>query len=232
MGDGELLLEEVSFASGKERAELASVRLAHEGPIIDQLENKTATERANIKAAEIAKIGSIPPTSRKSYDIEVVSFEPIEGGVQVFARAWDANGQIGFGSDGTVDIERFIIINPPILVPDEDGSIERTTTDSRTGQTWTFTYREDPQEALLQSLEHTIEVKQQKFGSDNIVAERVGNTTTTIYPDADTESTSVDGYAAFDAYQNATWAQVHDATASASASDSMIWLWVYLYRQT
>ena len=145
--------------------------------------------------------------------------ETIDGGVQVFARAWDANGQIGFGSDGTVEIERFIIINPPILVPDENGDIERTTTDSLTGQTWTFTYREDPQEALLQSLEHIIEVKQQKFGDEKIVADKVGNTTTTIYPDAHPESTSVDGYAAFDAYQD-TWANIHGATASASASDT------------
>ena len=145
--------------------------------------------------------------------------EIIDRGIQVFARAWDANGQIGFGTDGSVDIERFIIINPPVLVADENGKIERTATDSLTGQTWTFTYREDPQEALLQSLEHIIEVKQQKFGDEQIVADSVGNTTTTIYPDAHPESTSVDGYAAFDA-STSGWSTIHGATASASASDT------------
>ena len=145
--------------------------------------------------------------------------EAIERGVQVFARAWDENGQIGFGKDGTVDIEKFIIINPPVLVADENRNIERTATDSLTGQTWTFTYREDPQEALLQSLKHTIDVKQQKFESANIVSGSIGNTTTTIYPDPHPESTSVDGYAAFDA-SGSSWATIHDAATSDSAADT------------
>ena len=50
--------------------------------------------------------------------------EEIEGGIQIFAQAWNLDGtQVGFGKDGTVDIERFQIINPPILVPDENGDV-------------------------------------------------------------------------------------------------------------
>ena len=51
------------------------------GSIEDALEGKTAAERADIKAAEIAKIGSIPRTERGDYDIEIVSMNAIDGGV-------------------------------------------------------------------------------------------------------------------------------------------------------
>ena len=90
------------------------------------LEGAPASGRAAIKAAEIAKTGPIARTKRGSYDIEIVSIGATDRGVEVFARAWDENGQIGFGRDGTVDIERFNIINPPILVADPEGMIVRS----------------------------------------------------------------------------------------------------------
>jgi hypothetical protein len=122
---------------------------------------------------------------RANYDIEIVSMRTIEGGVEVFARAWTKEGgQIGFGPDGTVDIERFQIINPPVLVADPAGSIVRTWTDNDTGRVKERRLREDAREALLQSLEHTLSVKKEKFGSTNIVPGKVGNTTSTFYPAA------------------------------------------------
>ena len=70
----------------------------------------------------------------------------IDKGVVVFARAWDDNGQIGFGRDGSVDIERFIFIDPPVLVPDEAGDITRTTTStsSLSKETYTFKFEKTP----------------------------------------------------------------------------------------
>ena len=58
------------------------------------------------------------------------------------------------------------------------------------------------------------------FGAGSgIVPQKVGNTTTIVYPDADPESTSVDGYAAFDA-STSSWSTIQSATSSASAEDT------------
>ena len=124
--------------------------------------DKPADERATMKGLEIAKIGAIEHTKRAHYDIEIVSMKSIPEGVEVLARAWGENGQIGFGRDGSIDIERFRFINPPVLIDDPNGNIVRTSVDSRTLETIERRLREDPKEALLQSLEHVINVKKQK----------------------------------------------------------------------
>ena len=104
--------------------------------IEEMIAGKFASERADIKGREIAKIDTVSRTKRGGYDIEIVSMKAIVGGVEVFARAWDAKGnQIGFGRDGTVDIERFRIFNPPILVDDPAGTVERTIVNERTLET-------------------------------------------------------------------------------------------------
>jgi RHS repeat-associated protein len=161
--------------------------------ISNRLVGKDAKERANIKGQEIAKIGHLARATHGKYDLEVVSTSAIDGGVVAFARAWDKNGQIGFGPKGSVDIERFRIFNPPILVPDENGSIQRVRVNKVTGAETVVRYREDPQEALLQTLEQIIDTKKLKFSAEGIVPNEVGNTTSTFYPDGDPESTSVDG---------------------------------------
>jgi hypothetical protein len=144
--------------------------------------------------------------------IEVIDIVPIENGVSVFARAWDANDmQIGFGESGQTDIERFRIYNPPVLVDDPNGKIEREIVyvdpyaDGLATTTKTLT--EDPEAALLQSLGHTITLVG-KNGS-NIVAGSIGNTTDTFYPDDHNESTSVDGYVYRDG-ADGTWALARD----------------------
>ena len=53
--------------------------------------------------------------------------------------------------------------------------------------------REDPKEAILQSLIHTISVKKQKFGSQNIIQGKIGNTTLTVNPNAGTGTAPIDG---------------------------------------
>lgn len=144
-----------------------------------------AKERATLKGAEIAKIGKVERTKVGDLELEVVSMNAIPGGVEVFARVWDEKGQIGFGPDGTVDIERFRIFNPPILVPDGTKELR---TDEKGHEYEVDNFKEDPQEALLQSLAHTISVKKERFSSDLIQPLKVGNTTSTFYP-------TVDGYA-------------------------------------
>lgn len=187
-------------------------------------------ERGSFKGREIAKRVKNITKQRDEYKIEILKTEPIDGGIVVFARAWDANGQIGFGEDGSVDIERFRIINPPVLVPDPTGDVIREVKEkvsvasstlrmrSREIRTIQYRYREDPQEALLQSLEHTISVKKEKFGPANIVIGKIGNTTTTVYPDADPETTTVDGQLQ-ENDGGTTWATIQ-AAAGDAAGDS------------
>lgn len=143
----------------------------------------------------------------ETLEIEIVSIEPIDGGVQVLARAWSDGVQIGFGSDGTVDIERFKIINPQIFVPDEYGDIIATATDEVTGETVTSSYREDPEQALLIDLASTLQAKKEIFDDNAIVVGKIGSTTTTVnYNSTNSKQCCQDGVA--------TYAGAHDATTS------------------
>ena len=192
-----------------------------EQTIFEKLEGKTDKQRANIKSVEIAKINSLAKTSRGGYSIEIVSVNKTDFGIEVLARAWTrnnpinvfkwglvdnkevlvyshtipANEQIGFGNDGTVDIERFKVeISGKgkngdltyLVVPDSVGSIsvDYSMYDPAVKRivNTTVKYREDPLENLLRNLEHTIKVKQQKFDSSKIIAGKIGSTTSTFNP--------------------------------------------------
>lgn len=135
--------------------------------------NKLNTELSNFDGAD--------------YRIEITNIEDTEKGINVFARVWaevdisvigvdeqkriiEAGSQIGFGVDGTVDIERFRLHNP-----EGWDNIENPTLD------------------IVQTLFHTIQVKKEKFGSDNIIAGKIGNTTTTVYPNSGTGTAPIDG---------------------------------------
>ena len=166
--------------------------------ITDLLENKTSIEKADIKGQEIAKVGKVKRTNIKfsgaDYDIEIIATNFISGGVEVFARVWDADGQIGFGKSGEVDIERFVFINPPILVEDENGDILREWVDSKDIPR-SRRLREDLQGAILQSLAHTVKVSSKDNPRGRIISDSIGNTTSTFYPDAgDPGTTTVDGF--------------------------------------
>lgn len=182
--------------------------LGHVGNLIK--DHQDAKTRASLKGAEIAKLGSVARKSCGDFEIEVVRFNAIDGGVEVFARAWENGEQLGFGNDGTVDIERFRIFNPPILVP--DGT--QTLTEVNGEPKLLDNFKEDLEQAVLQSLAHTIKVKKEKRGPERIVAGKVGNTTSTFYPDA----SYVDGFVENLQSGGVTWATLHDATAGTTAS--------------
>jgi RHS repeat-associated protein len=166
--------------------------VATSSPFMLMLSQKPIEERADIKGQEIAKIQTVPRTSRGVYDIEIVRIESIKGGVQAFARVWRKDGtQVGFGTDGSVDMERFRIFNPPVLVPDQQGLIVQTWVDQE-GKEQSRTLREDPREALLQVIEHNLSVMKNIYGPEKIVRDKVGRTTTTFYPAAGATS-PVDG---------------------------------------
>lgn len=145
----------------------------------------TLDDRSNIKGCEIAKSVSREVIAKDNYTIEIVDIEPIEKGVQVFARAWLNGEQIGFGPKGNVDIERFRIFNPPILVPDEAGEIivENSSYDpiTDTVRNSKRTFREDPKQALVGVLIDTISVMDNATTGAKIEIGKRGNTTSTIY---------------------------------------------------
>src|SRR3990167_992251 len=94
--------------------------------IKDLLEGKTSQEKSRIKSEEISKLNHVGKFTKDTLEVEILSLEKIEvngqSGVQIFAKAWKDGKQLGFG-DGTVEIERFRIFNPPIMVDDPNGDI-------------------------------------------------------------------------------------------------------------
>lgn len=168
-----------------------------------------AAQRALHKGREIAKLGDLSRLPCGDYEVEIRNFEAIEGGVQYEARAWKDSEAVGFGPDGTVEWERFRVFNPPIFVP--DGT--KTTLGDGTEED---NYKEDLEAAFLRDLADTIKVKKEKFGSENIIAGKVGHTTTTVFPDDDPESSTVAGRVAEST--QAGWSTIHAVTSGDSAN--------------
>lgn len=161
--------------------------------IKDLIKDKSAKEKANLKGQEIAKVDfrGEHTSSKYGIKIDIQSIEAIEGGVQVFARAWKGSKQLGFGKDGSVEIERFRIFNPPILVNDPNGDIIRESTDAVTGELSQRKLREDPTEAIRQVIAHNVKI----VGKENtkITEGKIGNTTSTFFPNSGTGTAPVDG---------------------------------------
>lgn len=154
------------------------------------LRNKTPQEKANLKGFELAKVGAIARHKRGDFEIEILETSPIEGGVQVLARAWKDGKQCGFGKDGSVEIERIRFFNPPILVPSAEGDITRSKTDPITSVPKETKYREDPREALLQSVEQAVSLIAKEGKS--IRKGKIGNTTSVFRPSPSTGTPPID----------------------------------------
>ena len=156
------------------------------------LKGKNAKERAQIKSREIAKC-KIEPYSKNNIAVQIIgTILEIPGGIEFFAKAWKDGKQLGF-MDGTVEIERFRIFNPPVLIDDPNGEIVRKWTDEITKEKQQRKLKYDPAQALKNSLAHTIGLVA-KDGKD-IIKGKVGNTTSTFYPEAGSGGTTVDGRA-------------------------------------
>ena len=154
------------------------------------LTNKTLKERAELKSAEIVKLPPLGIFTEAAFGLtlEIQAVNKIEGGIEMLARAWKGTKQLGFGKDGSVEIERFRIFNPPIMVPD---GTKREEVDQLTGKVHLRdNFKEDPREATLQTLAHIVSIVG-KDGS-NIVVGKVGNTTSTFYPSSDTSIYALD----------------------------------------
>lgn len=190
---------------------------AEEKPTIrSQLDGKAAAEKAEIKSTEIAKIDTVGTftETKYGYQIEFEQVTKIDGGVELFARAWKNGKPVGLGVDGTTEWERFRIFNPPIMV--EDG----TCTDTWSAETESFwcapNYKEDPEAALQTVIAHNIKLTGKEDAT--VKSGSRGNTTSTFYPDPNPESTSVDG-SCQEASIHTSWASIHDLTACDGSDD-------------
>lgn len=155
----------------------------------NSLRGLNGSEKASFKTCEIAKRGTefsgIYTSAQYGTQIEIIGeVKAIEvngqSGIELFAKAWKNGQQLGFGKDGSVEIERFRIFNPPILVDDPQGTIIREWTDIITGQLKQRKLREDPLEATRQTIAHNAKL----VGIENAKIEigKIGNTTSTFYP--------------------------------------------------
>lgn len=187
-------------------------------------------EKVSFKACEITKAVQLGTYAREDYTIELVEVSPMEGGIQIFARAWSGKEQIGFG-DGTVDIERFKFYmedrgkNSDVswfVVPDPLGSIviEETQTDIDGNPVLVTTrYREDPQEHLLMFLENVIGNVPHHDASKIIPGKR-GSTVSSF-----TSNTGGDGRVQ---YSHTTWSTARGATTGSSAVADETDGWIFL----
>lgn len=121
-----------------------------------------------------------------SYEIDIIELKEIPNGIEVFARAWKNDVQVAFGDDGTIEIERFKFINPPLSVPAQDGEVVVVIPEVlEDGEVITpeqirkYTY--NPELALQEMLGHA--VKMTHKSADNMIMGKRGSTVTTIFTD-------------------------------------------------
>lgn len=177
------------------------------------LQGKTPKERATLKADEVVQLAKAETFERGGYRVEMQSVRKEKDGiVEVFARAWHSGKQLGFGADGTVDIERFRFVNPPTMVP--DGTFTTKVFEGKEHNE--PNYKTDPQEALRLSLVDTI----RQVGKDGsrIVPERVGSTVTTVFASYNAM--------VYNAVSNQSWATVRDAATGTNVDTTdRRWVW-------
>ena len=220
--------------AGAQGVDKCSLSEAHPTEICKLLTNKTASEKAQIKSREIAKRDFKGEYTNTQYGVRVEIIGEVkeiningQSGIELFAKAWRGTQQLGFGKDGSVEIERFRIFNPPILVDDPNGDIVREWTDID-GIPHTRKLREDPVEAIRQVIAHNVGL----VGKENtqIVIGKIGNTTSTFYPDAGTVGTTVDGHASRTGVVE-NWATLRGG-AGTGVSNSTLPLYAYLLSHT
>lgn len=178
--------DEIKLLSKEEKVELKSytiydkIRLGNY--IYDPVTQKTTYLGVNPSFAQ----------ATSSYEIEIVDTSIIDGGIVVYVRAWKDGIQVGFGADGTVEIERIRVFNPPVLIPDPNGLIVRSEYNEEFNVTIERKLTEDPEAAIQQSVGHTVSL----IAKDglSIIPGKIGNTTTTVNPDPSTTGTTADGF--------------------------------------
>lgn len=175
-------------------------------------------DKANFKAQEIVKHNLKGTFTKDDLTIEITDYRTMDGGIEVFARAWKNGKQLGFGKDGTVDIERFRIFNPPVMVKDGTFRKEVVPFGSTTREIDRTNYKEDLVEATHQTLVRII--SQVGKNGSNIVSGKIGNTTSTFYSDTGGDGTVRNC--------NANWTTARDAATGDYSENALTDDWVWL----
>jgi len=146
--------------------------------------------------------------TRGVYTFEVTDTKIIPNGVEVFVRTFKNGSPVGFGADGSVDIERFQFIYPNVLIGDENGSLLITSFED--GKMSVSKASVNPQEFILKRLEYVLSIKKEvSFDESLIIPNKVGNTTTIVDYNY---GTGAGGSYQVTSDALATYALAHDAT--------------------
>lgn len=176
------------------------------------IRGKDRKQKSLLKAREMAKLDFVGEYENEKYGIrnKILRMDAIPGGVSFLVQTWKNGKQLGFGADGSVDIERFRFFNAPFLVDDPNGNILREVR-TEEGQIMERVLREDPIAALLESLAHSSNFAGIEQAS--IKKGKVGNTTSTIFASYDAYFLPA-GAADFAASRALTTAAVDSTTAN------------------
>jgi len=118
----------------------------------------------------------------------ISEFKTLTDGVEVLVQAYQGSDRLGFGADKNIETERIRIHNPPMMIADGTYTLK---IDELGREVNYANYRYDPVLALRYVLAKTVE--QVSEISDTVVSGSIGHTVDVYYPDANAETTSVDG---------------------------------------
>jgi hypothetical protein len=127
-------------------------------PISDAMAGMTAAERAAYKTAQFAAMNPPDNLMAGTRMVAVNNITTVDGILQFEVALWGNADGLGWS---LVDLEAarvagewggnpVRVVNPPILVPDPGGDIERTFEDPITHVVTSVFYREDIDSALMQ----------------------------------------------------------------------------------
>ena len=118
-------------------------------PITDELALLSPEERAAYKAAAFAARPTPDSLVAGSRMVAVNDIAFVDGILQFTVALWIDSGG-GFEYIDTSSVNPIRVVNPPILVPDPGGDIERTSEDPITHVVTSTFYREDLDQVLIQ----------------------------------------------------------------------------------
>jgi hypothetical protein len=122
--------------------------MAH--PISDELVGMTPEERAAHKAAAFASKPAPESLMAGTRMVAVNDITTVDGILQFTVALWIDSGGGNWELIDTSSVNPVRVVNPPILVPDPGGDIERTWEDPVTHAIGSTFYREDTDQVLMQ----------------------------------------------------------------------------------
>jgi len=122
--------------------------MAH--PISDELLGVAPEERAAYKAAAFAAKPAPDSLTAGTRMVAVNDITTINGVLQFTVALWIDSGGGNWELIDTSSVNPVRVVNPPILVPDPGGDIERTSEDPITHAISSTFYREDTDQVLMQ----------------------------------------------------------------------------------